>query len=284
MPQTWNPETYGRNGAFVHELAGGVLEWLAPQPGERILDLGCGDGQLTLRIAASGASVVGIDASPAMVAAARARGVEADNGPAEKLPYPDHVFDAVFSNAVLHWVRGQDEMLSQVRRVLRPGGRFVAEMGGHGNIAAIRAAFAAVLARHGFASLGDRGNYYPTAEEYSSRLERQGFTVQKIAHFPRPTLLACKRHGRLVEHLFPRRSRFPARGIARSRRRRNRGPARTRFTRARRPMDRRLCAASIYRDNPIASNPGSPNLEPSGSSHTRSALSSQRQNTSGSSR
>ena len=144
MPQTWNPETYGRNGAFVHELAGGVLEWLAPQPGERILDLGCGDGQLTLRIAASGASVVGIDASPAMVAAARARGVEADNGPAEKLPYPDHVFDAVFSNAVLHWVRGQDEMLSQVRRVLRPGGRFVAEMGGHGNIAAIRAAFAAV--------------------------------------------------------------------------------------------------------------------------------------------
>ena len=88
MPQTWNPETYGRDGAFVHELAGGVLEWLAPQPGERILDLGCGDGQLTLRIAASGASVVGIDASPAMVAAARARGVEADNGPAESCPIP----------------------------------------------------------------------------------------------------------------------------------------------------------------------------------------------------
>ena len=189
MPQTWNPETYGRDGAFVHQLAGGVLEWLAPQPGERILDLGCGDGQLTLRIAASGAIVVGIDASSEMVTAARARGVEADIGPAEKLPYPDHIFDAVFSNAVLHWVRGQDEMLSQVRRVLRPGGRFVAEMGGHGNIAAIRAAFAAVLARHGFASLGDRGNYYPTAEEYGSRLERQGFVVQKIIHFPRPTLL-----------------------------------------------------------------------------------------------
>src|ERR1700677_5084212 len=98
MPQTWNPETYGRDGAFVHELAGGVLGWLAAQPGERILDLGCGDGQLTLRIANSGASVVGIDASPEMVAAAQARAVKADNGPAEKLPYPDHAFDAVFSN------------------------------------------------------------------------------------------------------------------------------------------------------------------------------------------
>jgi ubiquinone/menaquinone biosynthesis C-methylase UbiE len=155
MPQTWNPESYGRDGAFVHQLAGGVLEWLAAQPGERILDLGCGDGQLTKRIADTGASVVGIDASPEMVPAARARGIKADNGPAEKLLYPDHVFDAVFSNAVLHWIRGQDEMLTQVRRVLRPGGRFVAEMGGHGNIVTIRVAFAAVAARHGFTSLGD---------------------------------------------------------------------------------------------------------------------------------
>ena len=122
MPQTWNPESYGRDGTFVHELAGGVVEWLAAQPGERILDIGCGDGQLTQRIAASGARVVGIDSSPGMVAAARARGVKADEGPAEKLPYPDHAFEAVFSNAALHWVRGQDEMLSQVHRVLRPGG------------------------------------------------------------------------------------------------------------------------------------------------------------------
>ena len=189
MPQTWNPETYARDGAFVHELAAGVLEWLAPQSGERILDLGCGDGQLTQRIAAAGARVVGIDASPQMVEAARGRGVKADKGPAEKLPYPDHIFDAVFSNAVLHWVREQDEMLSEVRRVLRPGGRFVAEMGGHGNIAAIRVAFAAVLTRHGFARLGHRGNYYPTAEAYSHHLERQGFTVKRIRLFPRPTPL-----------------------------------------------------------------------------------------------
>jgi SAM-dependent methyltransferase len=189
MPQTWNPGTYSRDGAFVHELAGGVLEWLAAQPGERILDLGCGDGQLTQRIAATGAAVTGIDASPQMVAAARARGVNADQGAAESLPYPDHTFDAVFSNAVLHWVRGQDDMLSEVRRVLRPSGRFVAEMGGHGNIASIRVAFAAVLARHGFAKLGDRGNYYPTAEAYTRRLEQHGFTVKQLILFPRPTAL-----------------------------------------------------------------------------------------------
>jgi SAM-dependent methyltransferase len=189
MPQTWNPETYGREAAFVPALGEGVLEWLAAQPTERILDLGCGDGQLTQKIAAAGASVTGIDASEEMVNAARARGVKADHGPAEKLPYPDHVFDAVFSNAVLHWVRGQDDMFSQVRRVLRPGGRLVAEMGGHGNIAAIRVAFAAVLARHGLASLGERGNYYPTPEAYTLRLERHGFSVKKIVHFPRPTPL-----------------------------------------------------------------------------------------------
>ncbi len=142
-------------------LAEGALEWLAAQPGERVLDLGCGDGQLTQRIAATGASVTGIDASPQMVSAARARGLKADKGSAEKLPYPDQTFEAVFSNAALHWIQGQDDMLSHVRRVLRPGGRFVAEMGGHGNIAAIRVAFAAVLAHHGFARRGERDNYIP---------------------------------------------------------------------------------------------------------------------------
>ncbi|MGA2568925.1 MAG: methyltransferase domain-containing protein [Terracidiphilus sp.] len=189
MEQTWNPETYSRDGAFVHELASGVLEWLAPQSGERILDLGCGDGQLTERISAGGAIVTGIDSSSKMVAAARARGITADLGAAESLPYPSRLFDAVFSNAVLHWVRGQDEMMAQVHRVLRPGGRFVAEMGGHGNIAAIRVAFAAVLARHGFESLANRSTYNPAPDEYVHRLEQHGFTVRRILFFPRPTTL-----------------------------------------------------------------------------------------------
>ena len=189
MVQTWDPQAYARNGAFVPQLAEGVLEWLSAQPSERILDLGCGDGQLTARMLASGLDVRGVDASATMVAAARARGVTADEAGAEQLPYPDASFDAVFSNAALHWVRGQDEMMAEVHRVLKPGGRFVAEMGGHGNIAAIRVALIAVLEKHGFAGAEDGVNYYPTPQAYTRRLEHHGFNVEKIALIPRPTPL-----------------------------------------------------------------------------------------------
>lgn len=188
--QTWDPDAYGRNGAFVHALAGAVLEWLDPQPAENILDLGCGDGQLTQRLAATGAMVRGFDASPQMAAAARSRGIEVDEGSAEHLPYPNRTFDAVFSNAALHWILDQEGMLSQVHRVLKPGGRFVAEMGGHGNIAAIRVAFMAVAARHGFDGREDNVNYYPTPAEYTRRLENHGFQVKQISLIPRPTPLA----------------------------------------------------------------------------------------------
>lgn len=189
MSQTWNAQDYGKNAAFVHGLASGVLEWLDAKPGESILDLGCGDGQLTRRIAAVGAHVVGVDLSPEMLAAARSRGIEAREASAESLPFADRSFDAVFSNAVLHWVRGQDAMMAEVRRVLKPGGRFVAEMGGHGNVAAIRVAFMAVLARHGFADCEEGVNYYATPEAYTRRLERHGFNVERIELIPRPTLL-----------------------------------------------------------------------------------------------
>jgi trans-aconitate methyltransferase len=151
--------------------------------------MGCGQGQLTQRIAATGARVVGIDSSTQMVAAARARGIAADEGSAECLPYAEHSFDAVFSNAALHWVRDQDAMMAEVRRVLKSGGRFVAEMGGHGNIAAIRVALLAVLARHGYANLEDAVNYYPTVEGYTRRLVRHGFRVERIVLIPRPTPL-----------------------------------------------------------------------------------------------
>jgi trans-aconitate methyltransferase len=190
MAQTWDPKAYEEHGAFVHGLAGGVLEWLAAKADERILDLGCGDGQLTERIAASSARVVGLDVSPQMAAAARSRGIDVDEGSAESLPYAEDTFDAVFSNAALHWVRDQDAMLAEVRRVLKRGGRFVAEMGGHGNIAAIRTALMAVMSRHGFDGREDNVNYYPTADGYARRLARHGFKVERIALIPRPTLLS----------------------------------------------------------------------------------------------
>jgi SAM-dependent methyltransferase len=189
MTQIWDARNYSKNAAFVYGLAGGVLEWLDAQPDEHILDLGCGHGQLTQRIAATGAIVVGVDASAEMVAAALARGVAAEQGKAESLAFPDGAFDAVFSNAVLHWVQDQEAMMAQVHRVLKPGGRFVAEMGGHGNIAAIRVALQAVLARHGFGDREEGVNCYPTPEVYSRRLQQHGFFVERMELIPRPTPL-----------------------------------------------------------------------------------------------
>ena len=188
MTQIWNPAAYAESGSFVPTLGAAALEWLAPQPGERILDLGCGDGQLTAKIAASGADVLGIDTSAEMVQGALVRGLAAQVCNAETLPF-ENEFDAVFSNAALHWVRDQDSMLAGVKRALRPGGRFVAEMGGHGNIAAIRVALIAVLERHGCAGFEDGVNYYPTPEGYSARLVSHGFTVDDIQLIPRPTPL-----------------------------------------------------------------------------------------------
>ena len=189
MTQTWDPKAYAEAGDFVHRLAGGVVAWLDAQPGESILDLGCGDGQLTLRLSAGGARVEGVDASPHMVESARQRGVAAGLAVAESLPFADGTFDAVFSNAVLHWVRGQDEMMAEVHRVLRPGGRFVAELGGHGNVAAIHGGLMAVLERHGFGDLEKDVNYYPTPEAYRERLERAAFRIERMELIPRPTPL-----------------------------------------------------------------------------------------------
>jgi trans-aconitate methyltransferase len=170
VTQTWDPQQYAQHGAFVHGLAGGVLDWLAPAAGERILDLGCGDGQLSRRIAETGATVVGLDSSPQMAAAARALGIDVTVGSAEELPFEAGSFDAVFSNAVLHWVRNHDAMLNGVKRVLNPGGRFVAELGGFGNIAAIRIAMRSALESFGFDGGKDDVNYYPTPEIYASLL------------------------------------------------------------------------------------------------------------------
>ncbi len=188
MQQTWDSSAYARNGRFVAELAGSLVEALDPQPGETILDLGCGDGFLTRRIVDSGAIVLAVDSSPAMVAAAQARGLNVRLADAEKLNFAEE-FDAVFSNAALHWMPGQDAVLRNVRRALRPGGRFVAELGGHGNIAAIRVASLAVLSARGIAPERIEYNSFFTVAEYRALLEHQGFLVEQISLTPRPTPL-----------------------------------------------------------------------------------------------
>ena len=186
MTNTWTRVAYRQNAAFVPALGSAVFELLDPKPRERILDLGCGEGTLTEKIVAAGAMVVGIDTSEDMIAGARARGLDACVMNAEQMTF-EREFDAVFSNAVLHWVGDHDAMLSGVHRALKPGGRFVAEFGGHGNVAAIQVAIRSVLARRGWETNIHR--YYATEAEYAARLERHGFTVTRIALVPRPTPL-----------------------------------------------------------------------------------------------
>jgi trans-aconitate methyltransferase len=186
--QHWSAERYAETADFVPALGAPVLELLAPMPGERILDLGCGDGVLTEKILAAGATVVAVDAGPDMVAAARARGIDARVMDGQRLAFANE-FDAVFSNAALHWMHDQQAVLAGVHRALKPGGRFVAEMGGHNNIAAIIVALSAVLARHGLDARRLSPWYFPSAEGYRKRLREAHFTVDEIAIIPRPTAL-----------------------------------------------------------------------------------------------
>jgi len=188
--QTWNSNAYAANGRFVATLASDVVALLDPQPGERILDAGCGDGALTARLVASGAILRGVDASAAMVQAARARGLEIDEASITALPY-DSDFDAVFSNAALHWISAdqQPAALMGIHRALRSGGRFVAEMGGQGNIAAIRTALSAVLSQHRIDPEILAASFYPSAEHFRELLEDAGFEVETIGIHPRPTPL-----------------------------------------------------------------------------------------------
>ena len=185
--QQWNAQDYAIDAGFVPLLGGAVSRLLDPRCGERILDLGCGDGVLSSELALSGAHIHGVDASPELVNAARARGVDAQVMDGHALTFTA-AFDAVFSNAALHWMGHPDRVLEGVRRALRPGGRFVAEFGGHGNVATIIAAVQAARAAHGHGASTFQW-YFPTADAYADRLRQHGFQVQLIETTPRPTAL-----------------------------------------------------------------------------------------------
>jgi len=186
--QLWSAGSYDTHARFVSDLASGVVDWLAPVAGERILDLGCGDGVLTAEIAAKGAHVTGVDSSEAFIAAAQARGLDARLMDGQALDFTAE-FDAVFSNAALHWMTKAEAVAAGVRRALKPSGRFVAEFGGHGNVAAIVTALRAVGMRRGGDLALAHPWYFPSPEEYQQLLEKAGFSVKRIALIPRPVVL-----------------------------------------------------------------------------------------------
>ena len=188
MPQIWTAATYEQHGRFVANLASDVLALLDPQAGERILDLGCGDGALTQQLVQRGAVVTCLDSSPTLVQSARAKGLDVVLGSGERLAYSD-AFEAVFSNAALHWMLDQHAMLGGVRRALTTSGRFVAEMGGHGNIAAIRAALTAAMEPYGIDAEAQGANVFFTVDEYGTMLQDHGFSIDVIELVARPTLL-----------------------------------------------------------------------------------------------
>lgn len=184
--QVWSPEQYGKNARFVSELGMPVVALLSPQPGERILDLGCGDGALTLKLVGMGCKVVGVDSSAEMVGAARSLGLEAFVADGQSLLF-DNEFDAVFSNAALHWMKAPEKVIAGVWQALKPGGRFVGECGGYGNVAAIVEAVESALTARGEAVANPW--YFPRPEEYRQLLEARGFEIKAIDLIPRPTEL-----------------------------------------------------------------------------------------------
>ena len=185
---SWNPELYARNARFVSDFGAPLLEILTPKPGEVILDLGCGDGALTDRIGLFGCRVVGVDASFAQISAARNRGLEVLVMDGHNLCFRTK-FDAVFSNAALHWMKLPAAVVSGVWNALKPGGRFVGEFGGKGNVGKIRFVLHAALRTYGIDPAAIDPWYYPSAEEYSEVLCAAGFTVDSAELIPRPTRL-----------------------------------------------------------------------------------------------
>ena len=189
--QQWNADLYDTKHKFVSSLATETVELLSPKVGERILDIGCGTGHLTQEIANCGAEVLGVDSAETMILQAR------QNYPNLQFAVMDAInlefteeFDAVFSNAVLHWIKQPEKVIAGVWKSLKPGGRFVAEFGGKGNINSIQTALERAICQENsaFENLLNP-NYFPSIAEYGSLLEKQGFELTFATLFARPTPL-----------------------------------------------------------------------------------------------
>ncbi len=204
--QTWSARGYAENARFVADLGAPLLDLLDARPGERVLDLGCGDGALTLRIAATGATVVGLDSSPDMVAAARELGLDARLGDGQRLADAlagEPPFDAILTNAALHWMPDADGAIRGMRHVLRPGGRVVGEFGGHGNVAAIVTALHAGLRARDLLGPATFRWFFPAAEAYAARLAAHGLVAHRVTLVPRPTFLPAGLAGWLATFAAP---------------------------------------------------------------------------------
>lgn len=182
----WNAADYARVGRFVADLGEAALDLLDPRPGERILDIGCGDGALTHKIAERGADVVGVDNSPELVAAAQAIGLEVRLMDAADMTF-DAEFDAAFSNAALHWILDKERVAKAAFRALKNGGRFAGEMGGDGNLARLRETLDAELVARGYPPPLNASNWYPSVEDFAAVYEAAGFGEIDARLIERPT-------------------------------------------------------------------------------------------------
>ena len=182
----WDAADYARVGRFVSDLGGAALDLLDPKMGERILDVGCGDGALTHKIVERGSDVVGVDNSPELVAAARAIGLDVLEMDAADMTF-DAEFDAAFSNAALHWMLDKDRVAHATIRALKPGGRYAGEMGGDGNLAKLRQTLDAELVARGYPPPLESSNWYPSVEDFAAVYEAAGFTELDARLIERPT-------------------------------------------------------------------------------------------------
>ena len=187
-PAPWNPTLYDDHGGFVSELAAGLVVRLRPSPGERVLDLGCGTGTLSAEIARAGARVTGVDSSTEMIAAAREKYPELafEVADGQALNYASE-FDAVFSNAALHWMPDAAGVLRGVESALGPGGRFVAEFGGAGCVGTVVQALSEVLREWDVDPAGYLAWYFPRPGQYAALMEAHGLTPRELNYFERPT-------------------------------------------------------------------------------------------------